>query len=278
MMNLYHLKYFYDAARAGSLVQAARLNGVSHPAISQGIRSLEEKLGVELMVHAKRRFELTTEGTLLLERAAETFEHMDALNAALTSSDGSIRGPLAIGCSHSIGLSMGATTLPPFAVEHPRVDISIRIGNSAKLQELLLTREIEIGIGIDDGNFTRVEKTRLKRGRFILVGKKSKTNPTTFIVGDKGFEVAELRRQLKTRQPDARFIEVQSWELIAQLAAHGLGLGLVPDYLIASAFFPKLETKDVGLKLPAYELCSFVRSQKTLSAQAKAFLTRYAST
>jgi len=50
------------AARLGSVTEAAKKNYVSQSALSQGIRSLEKDLKVELTTHQENRFVLTDTG------------------------------------------------------------------------------------------------------------------------------------------------------------------------------------------------------------------------
>ena len=274
MINLYHLKYFYDAVHAKSIAKAASQNRVSHPAVSQAIKSLESRLGVPLLIHAKRRFDVTPQGSILFKRAEALFQHLDETIHALIPENGVLRGPLAIGCSHSLGLSLGSKFFPDFCNENPEVDFSLRIGNSKSLEALLDSRTIEIGLGVDDGSFSHFEKRKIRKGRFVLIGKTSvKSSPSqTYLVGDKGFEIAQLKGFLRTREPKARFIEIQSWELIAQMAARGAGWGLIPDYLLDSGLFLKSKVLQTPYSLPSYELCAFFKSSTSLSRPAKTFL------
>ena len=276
MINLYHLKYFCDSVRSKSLVKAAELNRVTHPAISQGIRSLELNLGVALLLHAKRKLQVTPQGMILFKNAENIFKQIEQTKNSLTDENKVLRGPLGIGCSHSLGLSFGKTMFPTFCLKHTEVDFSVRIGNSKTLETLLDTRAIEIGLGVDDGSFTRFEKILLKKGKFVLVvGLLKGSAANTYLIGDKGSEVFQLRNHVRGHTPPVRFIEVQSWELIAQMAMNGMGWGLVPDYLLKTNLFPKLRASKRTLALPAYEICAFFRATETLSAAAKGFLHTY---
>ena len=58
-LNISHLRYFLDSVEHDSLSAAAEKNHVTHSTVSQGIKRLEENLGVELLIHKKRSFVLT---------------------------------------------------------------------------------------------------------------------------------------------------------------------------------------------------------------------------
>ena len=64
-MNLYHLKYFYDSARLGSMTKAAKLHRIGQPAISKGIQNLEATFKKVLISHERNRFHLTEDGEIV---------------------------------------------------------------------------------------------------------------------------------------------------------------------------------------------------------------------
>ena len=60
MLN--QVRYFQAVVRCGSFTEAAEECHISQSAISQQIKALEQELGVELLVRANRKFELTPAG------------------------------------------------------------------------------------------------------------------------------------------------------------------------------------------------------------------------
>lgn len=69
--NLAFLRYFFSACQSKSISKAAKENFVSQSAISQGINKLEVALGKQLITHEQNRFQLTSDGLLLLEKCKE---------------------------------------------------------------------------------------------------------------------------------------------------------------------------------------------------------------
>ena len=68
-MNIHQLNYFLDLAGTLSFTQTARNFFVSQTAITQQIKSLEEKLGVKLFERSKRHVELTPAGQIFVGEA-----------------------------------------------------------------------------------------------------------------------------------------------------------------------------------------------------------------
>ena len=70
------LEVFLAIVREGSLRAAARSLGVGAPAVSHGLRALERRIGVDLLVRTTRSLELTEAGRTLLAGAAPAFEEI----------------------------------------------------------------------------------------------------------------------------------------------------------------------------------------------------------
>src|SRR4051794_19816946 len=109
MINPYHLRYFVDAAKSGSLTEAAKRNRVSQSAVSQAIRSLEKSIGFSLTTHHKKVLNLTDEGKAVLKHSEGVFQSLDQLTAAIQEIGTGHAGNLKIGCTHTLAVGI----LPP---------------------------------------------------------------------------------------------------------------------------------------------------------------------
>lgn len=68
-MNLRHLKIFEAIAEAGSIRAAARVAGLTQPAMTYAMRELEQSVGAQLLVRSAQGVSLTVIGEALLQRA-----------------------------------------------------------------------------------------------------------------------------------------------------------------------------------------------------------------
>ena len=68
-MRLHQLDHFVAIVEAGSIRAAARAQGVSHPAMTKSLRSLEDDVGVALLRRSTRGVVCTPAGRALLARA-----------------------------------------------------------------------------------------------------------------------------------------------------------------------------------------------------------------
>jgi DNA-binding transcriptional LysR family regulator len=76
-------KVFCDLAETGSFSKAAVLNSITQSAVSQQIRSLENKFQVTLVERGRRNFALTAEGTAFLAASREILEVYNNLDRRL---------------------------------------------------------------------------------------------------------------------------------------------------------------------------------------------------
>jgi LysR family transcriptional activator of nhaA len=72
-LNYHHLYYFWSVLRTGGIRAASAEVRISPPAISAQLRTLEEVLGVKLLVRKGRRLEATEMGRLVYGYAHEIF-------------------------------------------------------------------------------------------------------------------------------------------------------------------------------------------------------------
>jgi len=87
-VNYHHLRYFWTVAKQGSIASACKSLGLSQPAISTQLKTLEESLGEKLLERSGRGLVLTDAGQLVFRYAEEIFttgsEMLDALRGRPT--------------------------------------------------------------------------------------------------------------------------------------------------------------------------------------------------
>src|SRR2546428_560945 len=72
-LNYHHLRYFWAAAREGSVTRASEKLHVSQPAVTAQIRGLEHALGETLLTRSGRHLALTEAGRVVYGYAEEIF-------------------------------------------------------------------------------------------------------------------------------------------------------------------------------------------------------------
>lgn len=126
------LRAFAAYAQTRSVTQAGAALNVSHAAISQQIRALENHLGLTLLDRGARQASLTPEGETLARALLDGFGAMMTCIEALTGADAD--RPLQISTTPTLAANWLLPRLPRFHEKHP--DISLMIDPSAKVQPL----------------------------------------------------------------------------------------------------------------------------------------------
>lgn len=243
-MNLQNLKYFTDSARMKSMTKAADLNHLSRPAISQAIQKLEQELGVGLLVHKRRSFELTQAGLTLLNRSESLFNHVEATAAAVRT-NGPLVGEFRIGASRTLANFSLHSSIAKMRDEFPQVNFKIFLRNSQDLIQKLENRELDVAFFIGDEALSGFKQVVVGRGNYCLVKpKKAKSENITYAITERRPETERLKvvfeRHFSTELPI--FAEIPSWDAIWSWINNGVCGGLIPDFLMQNA-----DAKDLSI-------------------------------
>lgn len=122
MPSLSALRAFAALAEAGSFTRAGEALNVSHAAISQQVRGLEERLGVALILR-DRRGALTPEGERLATALQGAFATIERAVAEVSGSDA--WRPLQVSTTSAFAISWLMPRLSEFRVEHPEVELMV---------------------------------------------------------------------------------------------------------------------------------------------------------
>jgi DNA-binding transcriptional LysR family regulator len=163
-----HLTYFSALARERHFARAAAACSVAQPTLSAGIRTLEQTLGVRLVVRGRSFVGLTAEGERVLNWAHQILTDYDGLLQDLGDLRKGMTGTLRLGV---IPAAMPATALMtrPLLQRHPGLTIDIRSMTSKAIQRELDEFEIDAGVTyLDNEPLVRVRQLPLYVERFVF--------------------------------------------------------------------------------------------------------------
>jgi DNA-binding transcriptional LysR family regulator len=144
-MDTRQLAAFCAVVDRKSFSLAAEELGVTQPAVSLQIRSLEKRLGERLIDRSGRRVE-PTEAGLRLYRSAQRMLSLEQQLLDEVSGDGELRGRLEIGCSTGPGATVLPLLLCEFQRENPSVAISLSVNDTLHVIDLVAERRLELGV------------------------------------------------------------------------------------------------------------------------------------
>jgi len=146
-MDTRQLAAFCAVVERKSFSQAAERLGVTQPAVSLQVRSLEKRLGRKLLDRSGRRVEPTEAGMALYRGA----QRMLALEGQLfdeleAGEEGELRGALEVGASTGPGSTVVPVLLCEFQRENPAVAVSLSISDTQSVVDRVAERELELGV------------------------------------------------------------------------------------------------------------------------------------
>jgi DNA-binding transcriptional LysR family regulator len=115
------MRAFVAVADAGGFAAAARLLGLSPPAVTRAIAAIEERVGTRLLQRTTRVVRLTEAGTHYLADCKRILAEIDEAEASAAGSHGEPAGQLAVTAPVMFGRLFVAPLVFDFQARHPRV-------------------------------------------------------------------------------------------------------------------------------------------------------------
>lgn len=235
------LMIFEAAARTGSFGRAASRVALTQSAVSRAIAALEQSLGVALFARAGRRVQLTEAGRVYADQIGVALDHIRRATSAAIAAPNS-PAPISVATLPSFGMRWLAPRLPRLFARHPdlavsfaarvasfdfaseRFDAAIRFGDADwhGAGADLLMRESMIPVCAPQLlQMTRLGSPADLENHTLL---EQSTRPDAW---REWFERAGVRVTPPRTRP--RF---EHFMMLAQAAAAGAGVALVPRFLV----------------------------------------------
>ena len=127
--DIMDLRFFVTITDSGSLAEAARRLDVTPSAVSQRLRHLESRLGMQLAHRSTRRFTLTEEGALFHAGVVGLLADLDGLVDTLRERSGEVAGTLHVGGPLGFGRNHLAPAIADFHTLHPKLMVSLTLSD-----------------------------------------------------------------------------------------------------------------------------------------------------
>lgn len=164
------LELFAALPEHSTLASAAQQLHISESALSHAISELEAALGEQLCIRRKARgMHLTPTGRHFAKRAGELLREASVLADGLGELRGELKGPVSLGCYTSLATNVLPAVLEGMAGLHPKVDISITVGDHSDLLPALEDGTLDTAIVYDIGLPADVERTVIYKTEVMAV-------------------------------------------------------------------------------------------------------------
>ena len=145
-MDTRQLAAFVAVVERGSFSIAADDLGVTQPAVSLAVRSLEKRLGARLLDRSGRQVAPTAAGRAVLIRAQRMLALEQQLFDEVSEDDAGLHGTLSIGASTGPGAHLVPLLLCEFQRAHPDLHVALSIWDTQTVIDRVSERELELGV------------------------------------------------------------------------------------------------------------------------------------
>jgi DNA-binding transcriptional LysR family regulator len=146
-MDTRQLQAFCEVVERKSFSQAAERLGVTQPAVSLQVRSLEKRLGTQLLDRSGRRVEPTEAGLRLYRGAQRLLQLEDELVADVSEeATGELAGTFEIGASTGPGGVVLAQLLCQFADVHTQIHVALSVFDTQTVVDRVADRSLQLGV------------------------------------------------------------------------------------------------------------------------------------
>lgn len=248
-MEHYQIRYFLAACRTLHFTRAAEEAGVSQPALTKAIQKLEDELGASLFLRDGRKVVLTEFGKLMRDKLGRVIEARREAEVAATRFLGPHAPPLNVGIMCTIGPSTLVNLLSRFRLEHPDIELKLHDITPVSGYAALEKGELDCAFIANNAGLPSflTSRTLYSERMVIAFSAEHRFNmlgdvPFAELDGERYIDRlhCEFRGQFMD-ELDARGMELEfpfssereDW--IQSMIASGLGICLLPEYLVETA-------------------------------------------
>ncbi|MDT8861133.1 LysR family transcriptional regulator [Alkalihalobacillus sp. MEB130] len=154
-MNIEHLKIFVTVVELRHFSKAGKVLNLSQPNVSLHIRNLEAELETTLFIRSPKQVKVTAAGELFYLKAKQILTILEEAKQEIADQMHIVQGTIKIGASFTIGEYILPRVLAEYAMEHPKVNVEVIVGNTEEV--IAKTRSNELDISLIEGEVTEYE-------------------------------------------------------------------------------------------------------------------------
>ena len=288
-MHIETLKVFSDLVDLQSFSLAAERNFITQSAVSQQIRTLEEKFKRRLLerVRGRRDIKLTPAGEVFYRECRNVLAAYDQLNESLHGLVGKIGGTVKVATVYSVGLHEMPAKVGEFMSKFPSAKIDLEYSRTTKVVRDVLNGTVELGVLAFPEARRGITVVQMPAHRLVLIcpadhkfAKRSQVRTKEL----NGMDFVLFERDTPTRKATDRILkdhgvevkkiaEFDNIETIKRAVQVGFGLAILPQPAVSDELRNgQLAVVKLAEKEWTRPVGVIYRSDRNLSLAAKKFV------
>ncbi len=284
-MELRQLKYFLEVAKHKNITKGSASLHISQPALSKMIKSLEDELGMPLIIRKNKPSELTEAGVIVMEYAQKVQALLDEMSTTLNDMTNLARGEINIGLPPIIGSLFFPKVMAKFHEQFPNVQINITEYGCARVVKSVEEGEIELGVAVlpvEEEQFHVYplveEEMKLLVPSNHPLGERDivylhELKNEEFIFYSEEFALHEIMKNEFIKQgfePKILFKSSQ-WDFMSEMVAANLGVTALPESICNRVI--NNDIKIIKLSPPVlWKLAIIIKKERYISVAARKFI------
>ncbi|PTB21536.1 LysR family transcriptional regulator [Trinickia symbiotica] len=286
MDHLQSMRVFVKVSDLGSFARAASAMDISNAVATRHVADLEARLGTRLLNRTTRSLSLTESGQVYLERARQILDELEDVEQMVVARNHEPVGTLRIVAPVVFGLHNLAPVLQTYVRRYPKVvpdltlvdrgvdlveegfDVGIVIAQKMRSASIV-TRRLTTGCMIVCATPAYLEKHGVPTRPEHLADHACLSLPSEYWGEERVFTGPEG----EVRVRPSNVIVSNNTEMLRQFALLGMGIAILPSYLIGSdATRGNLVRVLADYKLPKVEVNIGYPSRRHLPAKVRTFI------
>lgn len=253
-LEIKDLRYVVAIYEAESFSQAASRLFISQPALSQAVKSLEGRLGVNLFFRTNKIVVATPEGELFVQKARQILKNMEELQISMNTQRQDQPKLLRLGVSQYYGKEFLKNVLEMFKHDVGDYNIEVIEGETRFLESHIASEEIDLGIfpapvysdevlssvvGTEE-ILLAVNKRNVEANRLVMANLKrglldlKVLEKSHFVLLRKGLKLRGLAEAIAQESGFniEALVECENLDTLLALVEHNFGPALVPTTIL----------------------------------------------
>lgn len=237
------LQVFKQVVESGSITGASAKLSLSQPTVSLQLKKLSEIYDMTLLETHHGTINLTAAGKAVYQSAIAILQTQSELDAHIMALKGQSKGSFKLAVVTTAKYLI-PKILKPFCLEHPGINIQVKVGNSQQLLDRVKQQQDDMYILSDVPDFSDIDVHAFMQNKLHVVAPTDFTGPNhchlsalqehKFLVREQGSSTHKALQNycIQNNISLSNIMLIESNEAIQAAVAEGLGLAVLSEHTV----------------------------------------------
>ena len=156
-MDVRQIETYQAVMTYGTTSKAAEVLGMSQPAVSKAIMTLERSIGFKLFDREKGRIIPSAEGQLFFREVQISLAGIAKLRSAAARIRDYGSGDIRVACLSAFSTNLLPTAIARFRKRHPEIAVSLHVAASSVIRDMIASNQLDLAVTADEIDTTGIQ-------------------------------------------------------------------------------------------------------------------------